>query len=129
METHTFYKISSYKKINVIFIVLIMFIFFYCLFLPLFPYNLRSSCDDMPLVYCKSRGLTRAFNQIIQFKFDNALILNPYSVKIFLFFFIQLLTRFLINIIISAKNLNLISKIDVLFSILFFLFCFYSLIL
>lgn len=128
MKTDAFYKIDSYKKINIIFILLIMFIFFYSLIFNFFQFGLQSSCEGMPLVYCKSRGLTRAFNQIILLRFDNAIVLNPYSIKIFIFFFIQLLTRFLINIIISAKNLKLITKIDIFFSTLFFLFCFYNLI-
>lgn len=122
-------EIDSYKKINMIFIVLIMFIFFYCLLLPYLNFGFRSSCEGMPLSYCRSRGLTRAFSQILRFNLDEAIQFNPYSLKIFSFFLMQLILRFLINKSITISNLKPILIADIVFSIGFFLFSFYNLIL
>lgn len=121
--------IDSYKKINIILIFMIMFIFFYCFFLPYLNFGLRSSCEGLPLMYCKSRGLTRAFSQILRFHFQEAIIYNPFSLKIFSFFFFQLIARFFINWIISFSLFKSILIFDVSISVISFLFCFYNLIL
>ncbi len=122
-------EIDSYKKINVILAFLIMFVFFYCFFLPYLNFGLQSSCEGLPLAYCKSRGLTRAFSQILRFHFQEAIAYNPFSIKIFCFFFFQLIARFLINWIISFSIFKKVLIFDVSISALSFLFCFYNLIL
>lgn len=129
MEIKSSYEIDSYKKINVIFILLITFIFFYCFFAPYLSVNIQSSCEGMPLIYCKSRGLTRAFSQIVRFNFQEAVHFNPYSFKIFFFFLFQFLARVFINIKVNLQNFKKILKLDIFLSILFFLFSFYNLIL
>ncbi len=121
--------IDSYKKINVILIVIIMFIFFYCFFLPYLNFGLRSSCEGLPVVYCKSRGLTRAFSQILRFHFREAIIYNQFSIKIFGFFLFQLIARFFINGIISFFLFKIVLVFDISVSAVSFLFCFYNLIL
>lgn len=128
MEIKSSYEIDSYKKINMIFIVIIMFIFFYCFIVPFLGFGFPSSCEGMPLSYCKSRGLTRAFSQILRFNFSEAIAYNPYSIKIFLFFLIQLATRFVINKIIRLSNLKRILTCDIFFSVVFFIFSFYNLV-
>ncbi|WP_422854089.1 DUF2752 domain-containing protein [Flavobacterium ginsengisoli] len=122
-------EIDSYKKINVILAFLIMFVFFYCFFLPYLNFGLQSSCEGLPLAYCKSRGLTRAFSQILRFHFQEAIAYNPFSIKIFCFFFFQLTARFLINWIISFSIFKKVLIFDVSISAISFLFCFYNLIL
>lgn len=129
MEIKTSYEIDSYKKINMIFIVMIMFIFFYCFIMPFLNFGFHSSCEGMPLSYCKSRGLTRAFSQILRFNFEEAITYNIYSIKIFAFFLIQLMARFFINVIIRVSNLRIVVIFDVFFSIILFIFSFYNLIL
>ena len=129
MEIKTSYEIDSYKKINMIFIVMIMFIFFYCFIMPFLNFGFHSSCEGMPLSYCKSRGLTRAFSQILRFNFEEAITYNIYSIKIFAFFLIQLMARFFINVIIRVSNLRIVVIFDVLFSIILFIFSFYNLVL
>ncbi|URM39144.1 DUF2752 domain-containing protein [Flavobacterium anhuiense] len=106
-----------------------MFIFFYCFFLPYLNFGLRSSCEGLPLAYCKSRGLTRAFSQILRFHFQEAIAYNPFSIKIFCFFFLQLIARFLINMIISSSLFRKILIFDVSISVISFLFSFYNLVL
>jgi hypothetical protein len=129
VEIKTSYKINSYKKINIIFALLIMFIFFYCYLSSFISIGLHSSCEGLPLAYCKSRGLTRAFSQIMRFNFHEAICFNPYSVKIFLFFLIQLIVRLLINAIIRLDNFKFVRNSDLFFSLIFFLFSFYNLVL
>lgn len=122
-------EIDSYKKINVILAFLIMFVFFYCFFLPYLNFGLQSSCEGLPLAYCKSRGLTRAFSQILRFHFQEAIAYNPFSIKIFCFFCFQLIARFLVNWIISFSIFKKVLIFDVSISAISFLFCFYNLIL
>lgn len=129
MEIKSSYEIDSYKKINMIFIVMIMFIFFYCFIMPFLNFGFHSSCEGMPLSYCKSRGLTRAFSQILRFNFEEAITYNIYSIKIFAFFLIQLMARFFINLVIRVSNLRIVVIFDVLFSIILFIFSFYNLVL
>lgn len=129
MEIETSYEIDSYKKINMIFIIMIMFIFFYCFIMPFLNFGFHSSCEGMPLSYCKSRGLTRAFSQILRFNFEEAITYNIYSIKIFAFFLIQLMARFFINVIIRVSNLRIVVIFDALFSIIIFIFSFYNLVL
>lgn len=129
MEINSSYEVDSYKKINVIFILIIMFIFFYCFLTAYFSFGITSSCEGMPLIYCKSRGLTRAFSQILRFNFQEATDFNPYGLKIFFFFLLQLLSRIFINIKINLQNFKKIVFVDIFISVLFFLFSFYNLIL
>ena len=129
MKSDFYYRIDSYKKVNVIFIILITFAFFYCYLVPYLNLTIQSSCEGLPLLYCKSRGLTRAFSEIIRFNFETAILFNPYSIKIFLFFLIQFFLRFSIYLILKPLNFNLTLKLDTTFSILFFIYSFYNLVL
>lgn len=129
MEIKSSYEIDSYKKINMIFIVIIMFIFFYCFTMPFLNFGFHSTCEGMPLAYCKSRGLTRAFAQILRLNFNEAIPYNPYSIKIFSFFLIQLVMRFIINKIIRLSNCKRILIGDIFLSIMMFIFSFYNLVI
>lgn len=129
MEIKSSYEIDSYKKINTIFIIIILFIFFYGFIMPFLNFGFRSSCEGMPLIYCKSRGLTRAFSQILRFNFNEAIAYNIYSIKIFSFFLIQLIARSFINAIIRFSNFRIILILDICCSIIFFIFSFYNLVL
>lgn len=128
MEIKTSYGIDSYKKINLIFIILIMFIFFYSYLSTFLNFGIRSTCEGMPISYCKSRGLTRAFSQILNFNFKQAIAYNAYSLKIFLFFLIQLLARLVINKTINFSNFKLVLTFDIICSSIFFVFSFYNLV-
>lgn len=128
MEIKSSYEIDSYKKINMIFTVIIMFIFFYCFIMPFLNFGFPSSCEGMPLAYCKSRGLTRAFSQILRLKFKEAIAFNSYSIKIFLFFLVQLIARFSINKLLKPSNLKKVLTLDIILSTLFFIFSFYNLV-
>jgi hypothetical protein len=129
LEIKFSYKIDSYKKINRIFIVIIVIIFFYCFIVPFLNYGFYSLCEGMPLSYCKSRGLTRAFAQILRFNFKEAIIYNPYCIKIFSFFLIELIARFIINLIVNFSNFKKVLTLDLFFSAFFFIFSFYNLVI
>lgn len=77
-----------------------------------------------------SKGLSASFSEIVRGNFEDALALNPYSLRIFAFFIIQLLTRILVSITIHASwvKLNRVAIIDIIFSILLFGICFAPLI-
>ncbi len=77
-----------------------------------------------------SKGLSASFSEIVRGNFDEALLLNPHSLRIFAFFIIQLLTRILVSIVIHANwiKLNRVAIIDIIFSILLFGICFAPLI-
>ena len=121
--------LQSYKKINIIFSTLIILIFFYTFLAPYLAITLQSSCNGLPLLYCKSRGLTTAFSQILRINFNQALLLNPYSLKIFLFFLIQLIARNFINFVLNLSNYNKVVKIDIILSSIYFFYSFINLIL
>ncbi|MBN1251128.1 MAG: DUF2752 domain-containing protein [Bacteroidales bacterium] len=122
---------KTYLLINSIFLLIILLIIIYS-----FQYNfnnsfkLKSLCSDYFGNNCISKGLSRAFSQIVKGNFSDAKFLNPYSLKIFLFFILQFLLRILSSI--AIKNNFSIKKIlltDVIFSFCFFLYCFFEFIL
>ncbi len=121
--------INSYKKINIIFSILIIFIFFYTYLLPYLNITLKSSCEGLPLIYCKSKGLTRAFSQILRFNLNAALLLNSYSIKIFSFFLVQLVARNFINFSLTTTNYKKIIVIDISITSVYFIFSFVNLII
>ena len=128
MKSDFYYRIDSYKKVNVIFILLIAFAFFYCYLLPYLNVSISSSCEGLPQIYCKSRGLTRAFSEILRFNFEKAMHYNVFSVKIFLFFLIQFMARIVINKLINPVNFKRILNLDIFLTILFFVYAFHNLI-
>lgn len=129
MQNNLFYKIDSYKKINVIFSLLIIFIFFYCFLTPYLSIKFASSCEGMPKIYCKSRGLTRSFSEILRLNFDKAILFNSFGIKIFTFFLVQFFARIFITIIINETNFKTISTLDIALSFLYFIVIFYNLVI
>jgi Protein of unknown function (DUF2752) len=77
---------------------------------------------------CPTCGITRAFSEILHFRFKEAIKLNMLSVSLFGFFFVQLLLRFFINAVaLKYFELKKVVLIDVIFSAFLFLFCFFEL--
>lgn len=129
MQVENTIGINSYKKINIIFSILIIFIFFYTYLLPYLNITLKSSCEGLPLIYCKSKGLTRAFSQILRFNIEEAQLLNSISLKIFSFFLVQLVARNFINFILTSTNYKRVIVVDVILTTIFFIFSFVNLII
>lgn len=78
-----------------------------------------------------STGLSRAFSEIVRLNFDIARAFNPYSIKIFLFFFIQLFMRIGISIMLLSRHISekVLVYSDILISVLLFLWAFSKFIL
>ena len=113
---------SDYRIINYCFVVILFLGFSYCFFLKSVPADIqiKSNCDGD--LYCKSVGLTRAFNSVLHLDFEQAKSYNPNFYYPFCFF----LSQFFYRIIISFKrevSHNFIT-IEIILSILFFLFSF-----
>ncbi len=77
-----------------------------------------------------SKGLSASFSELVRGNLEAAALLNPYGLRIFAFFIIQLLTRVFISIAIEGEWLNVprIVIIDSLYSITLFGICFAPLI-
>lgn len=78
-----------------------------------------------------SKGLSAAFSQIVRFDFTGAQLLNPYAMRVFSFFFVQLIMRLgLLWVTIMFQNF-IGSKViiaDIVISLILFIYCFYPLI-
>lgn len=86
--------------------------------------QIKSACSGK--IFCKSEGLTRAFNYALHANYIKAELLNPYYKNALLFFSVQFFIRITLiflpfKIILKYK----IKYIDIVFSIIFFVFCFY----
>ena len=115
-----------YPKINLIFAGIILCIFIYSgIFSP------EKANHPIPSGYTlltgkptKSTGLSRAFSAIMQLEFNKALRNNKESLKVFSFFIIQLLFRFLFTLMYFRwKNRKVITT-DIILSVLLFIYCF-----
>lgn len=122
-------KPSTYTIINLCFLGIIVAVIAYSLAFtnhhPI-PPLLTNSTGIVP----PSRGLSRAFSMIVRGNMSSALELNQHSIRIFMFFAIQLLMRICA---IGLTQLGHISKklmvtIDIAASILLFFTCFAPLI-
>jgi hypothetical protein len=77
-----------------------------------------------------SHGLSKCFSEIIRGNLDSARRYNENGILIFSFFLVQLALRLAINITLVRRLLKprLLLLLDVIFTILLFLFCFHNLI-
>jgi len=74
-----------------------------------------------------STGLSRSFSAIVRFEFAEAKAWNPYGIRIFLFFFIQLLMRvggYVLTGMTSTKRSLLIFS-DVILTLALFIIAFW----
>ena len=123
MQNRTINK-SVYLTINIIFFILIGLTFIYVfLFVNSATYSIKSGCKDFPEL-CISKGLSRAFLQILHGNFNQALRLNSYGIKIFSFFALQLLFRVFFSLIYFKYSKINIIRIDIFISAIFFFYTF-----
>lgn len=122
------YFSDSYIIINLIFAGIILMIIVYS---GIFSaekdkHLIKSACIEITGKPCKSVGLSRSFSEIVRLRFESAKEYNPYGIKIFSFFFIQLILRIGITILIIKKIFvkNKILYVDVVVSIVLFLVTF-----
>ncbi len=119
---------SEYKLVNRLFLIVVGSIFIYSiLFDPeKMNYPIHSLCNkyDIPVKKCKSKGLSRSFSYLVRLKIDKARNLNKYSVKLFLFFLLQLVFRLFVEIFYNSLGKK-IWLYDIIFSLIGFVYAFY----
>ena len=122
---------TSYRLINLIFAGIILAIIAYSfIFGERISYPVPSGSQLLTGEVSPSSGLSRSFTAIVHFRFSEARALNPYGLRIFLFFFIQLFMRLGGYLIAdkTGKQSTLLIIVDASLSIILFLLCFWPLI-
>ncbi len=121
----------SYFYFNLILAGIIILLFVYAGFFAYSSHALHCVYKQATGLDCPTCGLTRAFHNILLGNFSSAKQLNPLSIKLFAFFFLQFLWRIflIIRYRIKRNDHRVIIKWDIIFSIILFLGCFWQLIL
>ncbi len=115
---------SDYLIINTLLFMLLSLLFIYSFaFSNSGAYPIKSNCIHFPEL-CISKGLSRAFSQILAGNFEKAIQLNPYSINIFIFFALQFLFRIIFYIFYYKFSTKTIIKIDITLSVLLFIYAF-----
>jgi len=119
---------QPYNKVNLIFAGIIILIFFYSTIFSPEKDNYPVGCIHETLLGkpCPTCGLSHSFSEIIRGNFAEAKKLNRNGILIFLFFLIQLILRSGITFLNQKKifSLKTILYVDVICSLLLFIFCF-----
>lgn len=119
----------AYFAVNVIFAGVILLIMGYSAFYSPDRNNYPVVCIHEKLTGepCPSCGLSHAFSLIIRGRVDEALQLNSASLRVFLFFVLQLIMRIAIGIwnLVTDRWLKQITWIDALTSSVMVIFAFY----
>ncbi len=119
----------AYFAVNVIFAGVILLIMGYSAFYSPDRNNYPVVCIHEKLTGepCPSCGLSHAFSLIIRGRVDEALQLNSASLRVFLFFVLQLIMRIAIGIwnLVTDRWLKQITWIDALTSSVMAIFAFY----
>jgi len=119
-----------YHIINICFGSIILGIIFYSLLF-------RGDNHPIPALLTKvtglippSKGLSASFSELVRGNIEAASMLNPYSLRVFSFFLIQLFTRALVSLVIEENwiNKSRMVLIDVFYSTALFAICFAPLI-
>jgi hypothetical protein len=121
---------NPYKVINLIFIGVILSIFIYAaLFSPNEnKYLIQSDYARITGKTSISSGLSHGFSSIIRGDLGKAKEINVYSIRLFSFFFIQLIMRTVVLVYIykiDEDEWKIASKVDAIISSVMFLIFFY----
>jgi hypothetical protein len=93
---------SQYWKINCILIGCIVSIFIYAaIFPPEGKYPIASNQKLFNNKATVSSGLSRGFSSIVRLRFHDATLYNPFSLRIFCFFLIELLLKVLLILMLQ----------------------------
>ena len=120
----------SYHIINLCFVVLIIGILLYSLLFHGNNHPIPALLTRLTGLVPPSKGLSASFSEIVRGNFISATLLNPYGLRVFSFFIIQLFTRALISIALRYEwiKISRLALIDIVFSIFLFAYCFAPLI-
>lgn len=110
--------------------IVFLFVFAYSLIFSGSAHPVPALLTEQTGIIPPSKGLSRAFSEIVRGNFSLAIALNPHSIRIFAFFAVQLLLRFFVIIVLF--NFPRLSKklafADGMFSLSLFIYCFLPLI-
>jgi hypothetical protein len=118
---------DAYIKVNSMLLMMIIGVLVYSY---LFPYLASKSlvipsfCQGLPEKYCKSRGLSRAFAEIVRLRLNEARAINIYALPIFVFFVAQLVLRVVFSAFYIRTGNRSIVYVDGLCSAMYFLIVF-----
>lgn len=120
---------DSYLIINLVFAGIILLIIAYSLFFSAGGYRhpVPSGFYLLHEENYPSQGLSRSFSAIVRLNFEQARLYNEYGIRIFLFFFIQLILRITCSILlikVFTYKRALLVYFDVTISILLFIISF-----
>ncbi len=117
-----------YSIINLCMITILLLLFVYSgIFSPeKNNYPIQSACIALPDGDCISTGMSRAFSAIVRLHFREAIQYNPYSIRVFTFFFLQFLFRISTFVIFVRKTISLKILIltDVIVSLIIYVILF-----
>ena len=122
-------RTNNYLIINLIFAGLIVVLILYS-----FIFSAEGSKHPVPSAgwltgqTLPSTGLSRSFSEIVRLEFDRARMYNPYGIRIFSFFLIQLLMRIagsLLALYARSEKLRTAIVSDALCSSFLFVLCFW----
>ncbi|HCX99093.1 MAG TPA: hypothetical protein DG754_03050 [Bacteroidales bacterium] len=119
-------RLVSYRKINLLFLAVIIGVFVYSLLFSLGQHPIPSFFTDISGIVSPSKGLSAAFSQLVRGNYADAQRNNPHVLQIFSFFALQLMLRvfFLLLIRLKAKTVRCIIWVDIGVSLMLFLWCF-----
>jgi hypothetical protein len=119
-----------YHIINIAFGSIILGIFLYSIIFRGNNHPIPALLTQITGIIPPSKGLSASFSEIVRGNFNAAFLLNPYGLRIFSFFVIQLFTRVLVSIAIEGEwvRFSRIVVIDSLYSMMLFGICFAPLI-
>ena len=119
---------KPYRLLNLVFIILISLVVLYAvIFTPeKSDYPVSSAYTEITGQESISTGLSHSFSEIVRLNFSQAHEYNPYGIRIFLFFVVQLFFR--INFLMIARNRTVDSSLitlDIVLSACTFLIAFW----
>jgi hypothetical protein len=123
-----FFSETPYAQINSYLAGIVVLVFIYSGIFP--PTGTSHPIHSLYTDPVASTGLSRAFSSITRGNLTLAQNFNPFALRIFLFFLIQLFLRLIFNFILLRQYLSkkLLLFADVLLSVLLFLWAFFNLI-
>jgi hypothetical protein len=121
---------NRYQWVNGIFLIVILAVLAYATAFDAehHRYPLKSGADLFGNGMAASKGLSRSFSEIVRLDFEKAERFNPYGLRIFAFFAVQLLMRTGTLCFLwfgRPKRLQVLVVTDVLLSLIIFTFCFW----
>jgi hypothetical protein len=118
---------DPYRILNLVFIIIILLVIAYSIYYgtPGREHPIPSGSELLTGKTSISTGLSRSFSAIVRFRFHEARELNPYGIRIFMFFLLQLLMRVSGFFIISKVNRKKFIRADIIVSVLLFIILFW----